>query len=160
LDFFAAYFGVLAWAHFVSGWPWPQAQIAGIALSTTSVAVVYAVMVETGFNDTENRQGHPGSLLHQRHRHGAGARAGLRQLQFLAAGLCWGHPCLHCCCCPASRLGSSPGSARESASRKSSSFLVILFLLGGLANTAKSEAVLPAYLIGMVLARSFWAIGS
>jgi Kef-type K+ transport system membrane component KefB len=38
--------------------------------------------------------------------------------------------------------------------------LVILFLLGGLANTAKSEAVLPAYLIGMVLARSFWAIGS
>ena len=47
------YLGVLAWAHFVSGWPWPQAQIAGIALSTTSVAVVYAVMVETGFNNTE-----------------------------------------------------------------------------------------------------------
>ena len=35
------------------GWPWPQAQIAGIALSTTSVAVVYAVMVETGLNKTE-----------------------------------------------------------------------------------------------------------
>src|SRR5208282_3172747 len=34
-------------------WPWPQAQIAGIALSTTSVAVVYAVMIETGFNRTE-----------------------------------------------------------------------------------------------------------
>jgi Kef-type K+ transport system membrane component KefB len=33
--------------------------------------------------------------------------------------------------------------------------LVILFLLGGLANTAKSEAVLPAYLIGMVLAPVF-----
>src|ERR1700757_4533516 len=53
VGFFAPYLGVLAWAHFVSGWPWPQAQIAGIALSTTSVAVVYAVMVETGFNDTE-----------------------------------------------------------------------------------------------------------
>ena len=38
---------------FRSGWPWPQARIAGIALSTTSVAVVYAVMVETGFNNTE-----------------------------------------------------------------------------------------------------------
>ena len=37
----------------VVGWPWPQAQIAGISLSTTSVAVVYAVMVETGFNKTE-----------------------------------------------------------------------------------------------------------
>ena len=36
-----------------AGWPWPQAQIAGISLSTTSVAVVYAVMIETGFNRTE-----------------------------------------------------------------------------------------------------------
>ena len=35
--------------------------------------------------------------------------------------------------------------------------LLILFLLGGLANTAKSEAVLPAYLIGMVLAPIFLA---
>jgi Kef-type K+ transport system membrane component KefB len=33
--------------------------------------------------------------------------------------------------------------------------LLILFLLGGLANMAKSEAVLPAYLIGMVLAPIF-----
>src|SRR5438477_2873795 len=53
MGFFAPYLGVLFFAHFVSGWPWPQAQIAGIALSTTSVAVVYAVMVETGFNQTE-----------------------------------------------------------------------------------------------------------
>ena len=53
VGFFAPYLGVLAWAHFVLGWPWTQAQIAGIALSTTSVAVVYAVMVETGFNNTE-----------------------------------------------------------------------------------------------------------
>src|SRR5439155_26371702 len=29
-----------------------QAQIAGIALSTTSVAIVYAVMIEGGFSDT------------------------------------------------------------------------------------------------------------
>src|SRR5215831_15832322 len=53
VGFFAPYLGVLAWAHFISGWPWPQAQIAGIALSTTSVPVVYAVMIETGFNNTE-----------------------------------------------------------------------------------------------------------
>jgi Kef-type K+ transport system membrane component KefB len=33
--------------------------------------------------------------------------------------------------------------------------LLILFVLGGLANTAKSEAVLPAYLIGIVLAPIF-----
>jgi Kef-type K+ transport system membrane component KefB len=154
LDFFAAYFGVLAWAHFVSGWPWPQAQIAGIALSTTSVAVVYAVMVETGFNDTENRQGHPGSLLHQRHRHGAGARAGLRQLQFLAAGSA-GATVFALLLLPRvtpwffARLGARVSEPQIKF------VLVILFLLGGLANTAKSEAVLPAYLIGMVLAPVF-----
>ena len=31
VGFFAPYLGVLAYAHFVSGWPWPQAQIAGIS---------------------------------------------------------------------------------------------------------------------------------
>src|SRR5207249_6863351 len=53
MGFFAPYLGVMLCAHFVFAWPWPQAQIAGISLSTTSVAVVYAVMVETGFNKTE-----------------------------------------------------------------------------------------------------------
>ena len=53
MGFFAPYLGGLLFARFVVDWPWPQAQIAGISLSTTSVAVVYAVMVETGFNRTE-----------------------------------------------------------------------------------------------------------
>ena len=52
-SFLAPYLGVLLYARFVIGWPWPEAQIAGISMSTTSVAVVYAVMVETGFNKTE-----------------------------------------------------------------------------------------------------------
>src|SRR5205814_8038689 len=33
--------------------------------------------------------------------------------------------------------------------------LLMLFFLGGMSNTAKSEAVLPAYLIGIVLAPVF-----
>lgn len=53
VGFIAPYVGVLLFARYLVGWPWPQAQIAGISLSTTSVAVVYAVMVETGFNRTE-----------------------------------------------------------------------------------------------------------
>ena len=53
VGFLAPYLGVLLYAHYVAGWSWPQAQIAGISLSTTSVAVVYAVMVETRFNKTE-----------------------------------------------------------------------------------------------------------
>jgi hypothetical protein len=53
VGFFAPYIGVLMYARYAIGWTWPEAQIAGISLSTTSVAVVYAVMVETGFNKTE-----------------------------------------------------------------------------------------------------------
>src|SRR5947208_8432414 len=53
MGFFAPYLGCLLLARYGVGWPWPEAQIAGIALSTTSVAVVYAVMVETGYNRTE-----------------------------------------------------------------------------------------------------------
>ena len=45
--------GATLYADFVSGWDWNASRICGIALSTTSVAVVYAVMVETGLNETE-----------------------------------------------------------------------------------------------------------
>src|SRR3990172_9251509 len=41
---------VCAWGV---GWSTPAAQIAGVALSTTSLAVVYAVLVETGLTHTQ-----------------------------------------------------------------------------------------------------------
>src|SRR6266550_1735077 len=48
---FAVPFGVVwLFAEFVLGWPLHQAQIAGIALCTTSVAVVYAVLIEGGYS--------------------------------------------------------------------------------------------------------------
>lgn len=54
LESFAAPFvAAMLFARFVSGWEWEAVLICGIALSTTSVAVVYAVMVETGLNETE-----------------------------------------------------------------------------------------------------------
>ena len=37
-------------AYYGLGWDRRQAEIAGLALSTTSLAVVYAVLVETGLN--------------------------------------------------------------------------------------------------------------
>jgi len=37
--------------------------LGGVALSTTSVAVVYAVMLELGLNKTEFREGHPRGVL-------------------------------------------------------------------------------------------------
>ncbi|TML11610.1 MAG: cation:proton antiporter [Actinobacteria bacterium] len=39
-------------AYYALGWNHRQAEIAGIALSTTSLAIVYAVLVETGLNRT------------------------------------------------------------------------------------------------------------
>lgn len=52
VSFLAPFIGawlVCAWAL---GWSTPAAQIAGVALSTTSLAVVYAVLVETGLTHT------------------------------------------------------------------------------------------------------------
>src|SRR6266542_4470628 len=48
LSFLLPFAAIWVFAQFVLGWPMHQAQIAGIALSTTSVAVVYAVMIEGG----------------------------------------------------------------------------------------------------------------
>lgn len=51
---FALPFGVATlFTRLVVGWEWRAAEIAGVALSTTSLAVVYAVLVETGLNETE-----------------------------------------------------------------------------------------------------------
>ena len=50
VSFFAPFFVAGALAYWALGWNVKQAEIAGIALSTTSLAVVYAVLVETGLN--------------------------------------------------------------------------------------------------------------
>ena len=156
VGFFAPYLGVLAWAHFVLGWPWAQAQIAGIALSTTSVAVVYAVMVETGFNNTEI-----GKIIL--------AACFINDIgTVLALGLVFANYNFWLVGFAAATLVAlfllprwTPWFFARLGSRVSEPqikfVLLVLFLLGGLANTAKSEAVLPAYLIGMVLAPVFLA---
>jgi Kef-type K+ transport system membrane component KefB len=52
-SFLLPFSGCFAFAWKVAGWSLEAALIAGIALSTTSLAVVYAVLVETGLNRTE-----------------------------------------------------------------------------------------------------------
>lgn len=52
-SFFLPFIGVFLFAYYVVNWNINSALIAGIALSTTSLAVVYAVLVETGLNRTE-----------------------------------------------------------------------------------------------------------
>jgi glutathione-regulated potassium-efflux system ancillary protein KefC len=48
--FIAPFLGCAAAAYYVLGWSLMPSWLAGVALSTTSVAVVYVVMMEFGFN--------------------------------------------------------------------------------------------------------------
>ncbi|HEX9702307.1 MAG TPA: cation:proton antiporter [Rhodospirillales bacterium] len=154
VGFFAPYLGVLAYALLVLEWPWPQAQIAGIALSTTSVAVVYAVMVETGFNRTEI-----GKIIL--------AGCFINDVgTVLALGIVFANYNLWLALfavATALALWLLPRfvpwffpKVEERVSQPEIKFLVFaLFLLGGLGAVAKSEPVLPAYLVGMALAPYF-----
>jgi Kef-type K+ transport system membrane component KefB len=154
IGFLAPYLGVMLFVRFVAGWPWPQAQIAGISLSTTSVAVVYAVMVETGFNRTEIGK----IILTACFVNDLGT--------VLALGLVFANYnvwLVGFAAATAAVLGLLPrftpwffAKVGSRVSEPQIKFvLLILFFLGGLAGPAKSEAVLPAYLIGMVLAPVF-----
>jgi len=154
VGFFAPYVGVLLYAHYAIDWPWSQAQIAGIALSTTSVAVVYAVMVETGFNRTEI-----GKIIL--------AACFVNDLgTVLALGVVFSHYDLRLAffgVATAFALWLLPRFAPwffmrvgGRVSEPETKFVALVLLgLGGLAAVAGSEAVLPAYLVGMALAPAF-----
>ncbi len=53
LSFLFPFIGVFPYAYLVAGWNLQASLIAGVALSTTSLAVVYSVLVETGLSKTE-----------------------------------------------------------------------------------------------------------
>jgi Kef-type K+ transport system membrane component KefB len=154
IAFFAPFFGVLAYAYYIAGWSLPQAQIAGIALSTTSVAVVYAVMIETGYNETELGK----LILAACFINDLGT---VLALGILFANYDW-YMVLFIAVTAVTLLflpKFTPWFFEKVGSRVSEPetkfIFFLLFLLGGFAMAAKSEAVLPAYLIGMVLAPFF-----
>jgi len=146
---------VWLFAQFVLGWHLQQAQIAGVALSTTSVAVVYAVMIEGGYSDTAMGK----TIL---------AACFITDLgTVLALGVLFANfnmwlvlfvvvMCVVLWFMPTwtqfiiVRLGATRVSEPEVKF-----IFFILFFLDGLATTAKSEAVLPAYLVGLVVAGVF-----
>ncbi|MBI1745388.1 MAG: cation:proton antiporter [Acidobacteria bacterium] len=53
LSFAIPFLATMLLCRYLLHWDWPPAQIAGLALSTTSLAVVYAVLVESGLTHTE-----------------------------------------------------------------------------------------------------------
>jgi len=155
LSFLLPFIAVWLFAQFVLGWSLHQAQIAGIALSTTSVAVVYAVMIEGGLSSTAM-----GKMLLAAcfiTDFGTVLALGLLFADFniwmlvfvaVTAVMLWFMPTW------TQFIITKLGATRVSEPEVKFIFMV-LFFLGGLSTTARSEAVLPAYLVGLVVAGVF-----
>lgn len=149
--FLGPFFGVTAVTYFLLHWSGPASWLSGVALSTTSVAVVYAVMLEFGLNKTDFGK----TILAACFVNDLGTVIALglifapftvRTLVFVGASvvvfavLPWLTPRFF------RRYGGRPSELEAKY------LLLLLFGMGALAAWSDSEPVLPAYLIGMVLA--------
>jgi glutathione-regulated potassium-efflux system ancillary protein KefC len=151
VSFAGPFLGCAALARWLLGWDVQASWLAGVAMSTTSVAVVYAVMLEFGLNTTEYGK----TVLAACFVTDLATVVALgiifapftfRTLVFLGVGLVafWALPWI----VPRffARYGGRPSELEAKF------LMACLFALGALASWAGSEAVLPAYLLGMVLA--------
>lgn len=154
-SFLLPFLGVLFFTYYVAGWGWQQAEIAGIALSTTSVAVVYAVMIEKGLSNTPLGK----MILAACFITDFGtvfalgilfADFNIWLLVFVAvlSVMLWYMPRW-------TKFIITKMGATRISEPEVKFILLVLFFLGGLATTARSEAVLPAYLVGLVVAGVF-----
>ena len=153
-SFLAPAIGAFAAARYIFGWSLPAAEIAGIALSTTSVAVVYAVMIESGRNETELGK----VILAACFITDLGTVVALGLLfasydRWLAVFA--GATAAAVVLVPRFTGWFFRVAAKRVSEPEIKLVLLLLFALGGLASVARSEAVLPAYLIGLALARQF-----
>ena len=152
-SFVLPFLGCAAAAYYLLGWDVRASWLAGIAMSTTSVAVVYAVMLEYGFNKTVYGK----TILAACFITDLGTVLALGFIfapfdykTFVFAGVAiavfaimpWLTPRLF------KRHGDKPSELEAKY------LLLTLFAVGGLASWAGSEAVLPAYVLGMLLAGS------
>lgn len=160
VGFAAPFFGCAAVAHWALGWDGRASWLAGIALSTTSMAVVYAVMLETGLNQTEFGKGILGACF-------LNDLATVLGLGLLFAPFTWRSAVfvlvagLGLVLLPLLTRRMTTLYAHRTAAIRAKWVLLVLFGLGALALWAGSEAVLPAYVAGMALAGSaarddFW----
>jgi len=151
VGFFGPFLGCTAVAHYVLHWSVRSSWLAGVALSTTSVAVVYAVMLELGFNKTEFGK----AILAACFVNDLGTVIALglifspftiRTVIFIVVSVAvfFILPFL------TPRFFKRYGGRVSELEAKY--LLFLLFGMGGLAVWSGSEAVLPAYIIGMVLA--------
>lgn len=153
VGFMAPFLGCAAVAYYFLGWDANASWLCGVALSTTSMAVVYAVMLETGFNKTEFGKGILASCFVTDL--GTVIALGLlfapftyKTLVFIVGviGVLMTLPYI--------TAWLTRHYAHRTAAIRTKWVMLTLFGLGALALWSGSEAVLPAYLAGMVLAGS------
>ena len=151
IGFFAPFLGCSAIAFYILQWNLQASLLTGVALSTTSMAVVYAVMIETGFNTTEFGKGILGACF-------------INDLgTVIALGLIFSpftYKTVIFVAVTAIMIPLFPilttfftnvyGNRTAAIRVKWVSF--VLFAMGALAIWSGSEAVLPAYIAGMALA--------
>ncbi len=154
ISFLLPFLGAFAFAYYVIGWTLNASLITGIALSTTSVAVIYAVMVETGLNETEL-----GKIIL--------AACFITDLgTVVALGVFFANydwwlavfilvSALVIVLTPFTTRWLIEQFGNQVSQIEIKFILLLLFGLGGLALKANSEAVLPAYLLGLAVARVF-----
>jgi Kef-type K+ transport system membrane component KefB len=154
VSFAAPFLLAFAVAYLFLGWSLAASEIAGLALSTTSVAVVYAVMIESGLASREL-----GKLILA-----ACFVTDLGTVLFLGVLFADFDPLLVAFAVVTGlTLFAAPWVmrllVRHVPGRVSEPEIKFLFLvllgLGGLAQLSGSEAVLPAYLLGLALAGVF-----
>jgi len=153
VGFFGPFLGAAMVSHYLLGWAWRPSWLAGVALSTTSVAVVYSVMLELGFNQTTYGK----AILEACFINDLGTVLALglifspftkKTVVFLAISL------VSLLILPFVTRWSFERYGGRVSELETKYLLFLLFGLGGIAVWSGSEAVLPAYIIGMVLAGS------
>jgi glutathione-regulated potassium-efflux system ancillary protein KefC len=151
VGFVAPFLGCAAAAYFVLGWGIMPSWLAGVALSTTSVAVVYVVMMEFGFNVIPyGKKVLAACFINDL---ATVIALGLifapfsyKTLIFVVASVIVFMLCPYITPRFFQRFGNRPSELEAKY------LLTLLFGLGALASWADSEPVLPAYIIGMALA--------
>jgi Kef-type K+ transport system membrane component KefB len=154
VSFLLPFLGAFGFCKLVLDWPLHGAEIGGVALSTTSVAVVYAVMIETGLNRQDLGKlilaacfvTDLGTVLALG---GLFATYGWLLLVFVAVTVVTLLVLPRATRCVIDRFGHRVSEPEVKF------LLIVLFGLGGLATAAGSEAVLPAYVAGLVVAGVF-----
>ncbi len=151
VSFLAPFLAAWGFADFVLRWGWDASLLAGVALSTTSVAIVYVVLVETGTSRTPT-----GKLL-------LSACFVTDLGTALALSVLFVRPNDYIFILVAAIAAATafvPGLFRRlfaylkgrSGETEVKLIFFLVVLLGSVAQLAGSQAILPAYILGLALA--------